>query len=104
MRPRKRSVLCSSSTMGASFSSKQGAWTRGSGRYCVLPFLKEKRSDGDGQGQNQQAAVAKQRKNRQRLVIAEAAAFDLNVQDQGARHGADEGEQQGARKRSDPSK
>ena len=75
---------------------------RGSGRYCALPFLDEKRSDGDGQSQKEQGAVPKQSKNRQGLVVAEAAALDLNVQNQGARHRANENQQQGARNRGGP--
>ena len=53
---------------------------RGSGRYCVPPFRKEKCADGDGKRQDKEGAVTKQCPNRQRIVVTEAAALDLNVQ------------------------
>src|SRR5271166_804227 len=74
---------------------------RGSGRTCVLGFLDEKRSDGDGEREYKEGAVTKQAPNRQRIIVAKTAALDLNVQDQSARHGADENQDQRSGNRTD---
>ena len=63
------------------------------GGGCVA-FLHEERADGYGERENEEVRCHAAKSNRERLVIAEAAALDLNVQDEGARHGADENEEQ----------
>jgi hypothetical protein len=63
---------------------------RGSGSGCVLAFRQQERACGHGESENEEGAVAKQSPNRERLVVAETAALDFDVENQSAGHRTNE--------------